>query len=108
MQGKFLADPPIPFHCMIIYEGIDRAIKAEWSRRWAVSETGSTLYEIVPMVGQAWMPRDASRGNRLDLLETARFIMGHCHVGAFAIPWHLEEWAICPWCDDDFTREHIL
>ena len=21
---------------------------------------------------------------------------------------HIEEWAICPWCGDDFTREHIL
>ena len=54
------------------------------------------------------MPQDASRGNKLDLLETTRFITGHCHVGAFDVPWHVEEWAICPWCGDDFTREHIL
>ena len=59
-------------------------------------------------VEQAWLPRDASRGSRFDLLETARFITGHCHVGAFAVPWHADEWAICPWCGDDFTREHIL
>ena len=51
---------------------------------------------------------DASRGSRLDLLETARFITGHCHVGEFTVPWHVDEWAICPWCGDDFTREHIL
>ena len=108
VQGKFLADPSFPFRRRIIYEGIDRAIKAEWSRRWAASETGSALHEIVTTVGQAWMPRDASRGSRLDLLETARFITGHCHVGAFAVPWHVDEWAICPWCGDDFTREHIL
>ena len=47
-------------------------------------------------------------GNRLDLLVTARFIIGHCHVGAFALPWHTEEWVMCPWCGDDFTREHLL
>ena len=103
-----MADPSFPFRHRIIYEGIDRAIKAEWSRKWAVSETGSALREIVTMVGQTWMPRDASRGSRLDLLETARFITGHCHVGAFTVPWHIDEWAICPWCGDDFTREHIL
>ena len=69
---------------------------------------GSTLRKIVLMVGQAWMPQDASRGNTLDLLETTRFIMGHCHVGAFAIPRHVEKWAICFWCGDDFMWEHIL
>ena len=86
-----MADLSIPFHRRIIYEGIDRAIKAEWSRRWAAFETGSALHEIVPKVGQAWMPRDASRGNKLDLLETTRFIRGHRHVGVFAVPWHIEE-----------------
>ena len=108
VQGKFLADPSFPFRRRIIYEGINRAIKAEWSQRWAASETGSALCEIVTTVGQAWMHRDASRGSRRDLLETARFITGHCHVGAFAIPWHVDEWAIYPWCGGDFTREHIL
>ena len=108
VQGKFLADSSFPFRRRIIYEGIDRAIKAEWSRRWAASETGSALREIVTTVGQAWTPRDTSTGSRLDLLERARFITGHCHVGAFAVPWHVDEWAICPWCGDDFTREHIL
>ena len=107
MQGKFLVDPPMPVCRKIIYQGIDRTLKAEWNRRWAASETGSALREIVPMVGQVWMPRDASGETKLDLLETARFITGHCHVGAFAIAWHVEEWAICPWCGDNFTREHI-
>ena len=54
------------------------------------------------------MPWDTSRGDKLDLLEIARFIPSHCHVGAFAVPWHVEEWAICPWCGDDFMREYIL
>ena len=108
VQGKFLTDPSFPFRRKIMYDGIHRAIKAEWSQSWAESETGSALRKIVPTVGQALMPQDAKRGNRLDLLETARFITGHCHVGAFAVPWHIKEWAICPWCGDDFNTEYIL
>ena len=90
-------------HCGCVHSVT--AIKAERSRRWAASETGSTLQEIVLTVGQPWMPQDVSRGNRLHLLETTRFIMGHCHVGDFAVPWSVEEWAIYPWCSDDFRRE---
>ena len=44
----------------------------------------------------------------MDLIETSRFAMGHCHVGDFAVSWHMEEWVICPWCGDHFTREHII
>ena len=60
------------------------------------------------MVGQAWRPRNVGRGRHLDLLEIARFAMGHCHVGGFALPWHMEEWVICPWWRDNFTWEHII
>ena len=51
VQGKSLADPSFPFYCRIIYEGIDRAIKVKWSRRWAASKIGSALRKIVPTVG---------------------------------------------------------
>ena len=47
-------------------------------------------------------------GSRLDLLETVRFATRHCHVGAFSLLWHMEEWPICPWCGDDFNREHMI
>lgn len=99
---------PPPFCRSIVYQAIDRATKAKQSWRRARSETGSTLHKIVPMVGQAWMPWDASRGNKLDLLETTRFIIGHCHMGAFVVQWHIEECAICPWCGNDSMRECIL
>ena len=103
-----MSDPSLHLRRSIVYQGIDRALRAEWSRRWTASETGSALREVLPMVGKAWRPMDTGERNRLDLLETARFITGHCHVGAFALPWHTEEWVMCPWCGDDFTREHLL
>ena len=108
MQGTTLSDSALHLRRSLIYQGIDRALRAEWQRRWTASETGSALREIIPTVGVAWTPMDIGGGNRLDLLETTRFITGHCHVGAFALPWHTEEWVMCPWCGDDFTREHLL
>ena len=59
-------------------------------------------------VGEAWTTRDAESGSRIDLLWTARFLTGNCHVGAFALPWSADEWVECPWCGDVFTRDHLL
>ena len=75
---------------------------------WTTSETRSALREVLPEVGEVWRTRDAESRSRIDLLWTTRFLMGHCHVGAFALPWDVDEWVACPWCGDDFTRDHFL
>ena len=69
---------------------------------------GAGLREVVPIVGEVWTTLDVVQGQRADLLWAARFLIGHCHVGAFALPWHDDEWVACPWCGDDFTRDHMI
>ena len=50
----------------------------------------------MPEVGEVWRTRDAESGSRIDFLWTSRFLTGHCHVGAFALPWAVDEWVGVP------------
>ena len=105
--GKTLLTP-LARRRQTIYQGIDRALRAEWQRRWRESETGGALREALPRVGGAWMTRDTQRGSRVDPLMAARYLTGHCHIGAFDLSWYTEEWVACPWCGDEFSRDHML
>ena len=90
VQGKTLLNP-LTHRRHIIYRGIDRALKAEWSRRWTSSEIGSALWEVLPEVGEAWTTRDARSGSRTNLPWMAQFRVRHCDVGAFPLPWSADE-----------------
>ena len=41
-------------------------------------------------VGEAWTTMDIRSGIKIDLLWTARFLIRHCLIGAFALPWYIE------------------
>ena len=71
-------------------------------------EVGASLREALPTVGCAWRPEDAALGGRLDTTYAARFLTAHCHLGTFSVPWGPDEWALCPLCREDFTREHLV
>ena len=60
------------------------------------------------LVVLVWTPPDVERGIRFCLLVGSRFIIGHCHVRAFARPWHTKECVVCPWCGGVFTLENVL
>ena len=69
---------------------------------------GSSLREALPIVRDAWRPEDADRGGRLDITFAARFLTAHCHLGTFSVPHAPDDWAPCPVCGDDFSREHLV
>ena len=70
---------------------IERALKAEWNSQWTASEMGAALRDLLPRVDTAWWPLDVGNGSRADLLGAARFLMGHCHIGTFRVPWHADD-----------------
>ena len=107
VQSKTLIDP-IPQRHRLIFEGIDRALQAEWLCRWRNSDTGIAYRAVHSTVGRGWRPDDADRCSRSELTLVARFLTGHCHLGDFALPWDLDELVACPWCGHDFSREHLL
>ena len=39
---------------------------------------------------------------------TRRALTAHCHLDSFRVPWDPAEWAPCPLCGEDFTREHLV
>ena len=44
----------------------------------------------------------------MDLTVAARVLVGHCHFGEFSLPWYTEEWVECPWCGEEFSRDHMI
>lgn len=46
--------------------------------------------------------------SKIDLLWMARFLIGHCHVGAFALPWDTDRGVKCTWFGDAFIGYHLL
>lgn len=52
--------------------------------------------------------QDADRGSRFDPLAIACFIMGHCEIRAFDLPWHIYELLVYSWCGDDFSWGRVL
>ena len=99
---------PFPRTRGVIRRAMDRALMLEWQARWSTVEVGASLREALPRVGCAWRPADAELGGRLDTTYAARFLTGHCHLGTFSVPWDPSEWALCPLCGEDFSREHIV
>ena len=87
---------------------MDRALLLEWQARWSTVEVGASLREALLRVGCAWRLSDAKLGGRLDTTCAARFLTGHCYLGTFSVPWDPSEWALCPLCGEDFSREHIV
>ena len=98
----------IPIHHQYIHRARDRALRAELSRRWTSSKTGRALKDGFRRFGEAWTMLDAARGSRSTTLIVARFLVGHCHIGTFCIPWDLDECVVCPWCGDAFTHDHFI
>ena len=99
---------PFPRTRRVIRGAMDRALSLEWQARWSTVEVGSSLREALPIVGDAWRPEDADRGGRLDITFAARFLTAHCHLGTFSVPHAPDDWAPCPVCGDDFSREHLV
>ena len=101
----------IPPRRAIVLGGIDRALHAEWQRRWRSSTQGAALREVLPRVGTPWRQEEATvrSGSTWDFTLVARFFTGHCHLGSFQPPWHEhEDLASCPFCDEVFTRAHLV
>ena len=99
---------PFPRTRGVIRRAMERALMSEWQARWSTVEVGASLREALPTVGCVWRPEDAELGGRLDITYAARFLTGHCHLGSFSVPWDPTEWAPCPLCGEDFTREHLV
>ena len=106
VRGRTLCDP-LSQHTRPIFDGIDRALRAEWQHRWDASDTGSALRAVHAYIGRGWRPVDMDRCSWLELTLVARFIVGHCHLHDFAFPWDSDELVDCPWCGDAFSRSHI-
>ena len=52
---------------------------------------------------------EAGGGSKWDFTTTLRFMMGHCYIGPFSVPWHEEEdWVECPFCGEVFTHQHLV
>ena len=47
------------------------------------------------IVREACMAMDGGSGSMVDLLWMAQFLTEHCHIGAFALLWHANEWVEC-------------
>ena len=105
--GRTLSESQ-PQRWRVITSAIDRALLFEWRVRWRTAATGAALREAFPVVGHEWRPVDAGVGDRLDLTVAARFLVGHCHLGSFRVPWDEDEWEPCPLCGEDFTRAHLV
>ena len=77
-----------------------------------MSETGRTLYTRMGVPGTGWQPEDAFRCPRPWIVMTARFLTGHCHLGAFSLPRgseeEEEEEIPCPLCEAVFSAEHLI
>ena len=71
-------------------------------------DVGSSLREALPTVGRAWRPANTELGGRLDITSVACFLMVHCDLGTFSVPWDPTECAPCPLCREDFSRAHIV
>lgn len=68
---------------------------------------GSDIGWCLQPVGEVWTSLNADRGSTFDLFATARFITGCCHLGAFALPWNIDECVVCTWCGNNFTWDHV-
>ena len=68
---------------------------------------GRFLHDLFEDAGEAWMPEDIARHHRLEVVQVARFMMGHCHLGNFCLPRedHSED---CPLCGEPYSRVHFL
>ena len=53
------------------------------------------------------MPKDIAHCCRSEMVQVARFITGHCHLGNFCLPRedHSED---CPLCGEPYSRIHFL
>ena len=53
------------------------------------------------------MPKDIARCRRPEMVQVARFMTGHCHLGNFCLlrEDHSED---CPLCGEPYSRVHFL
>lgn len=52
--------------------------------------------------------QDANRERIFVRLATIHLTTRHRHARAFAVPWHTDEWVLCPPCGDDFIQEQVF
>ena len=43
----------------------------------------------------------------MEMVLVARYMMGHCHLGPFAIP-HEDELEDCPLCGELYLEDHVI
>ena len=84
---------------------IDEGLRAAWQRTWSNATQGLALRHIFPTVSTHWLPPPSLNRGQATLL--ARFLMGHCHVGSLALPWHDEDdFEECV-CGEVLSRHHL-
>ena len=98
---------PLRSRPRLVLDHIDTALRAEWRRRWHAADTGRFLHDLFEDAGEAWMPEDIARCRRPEMVQVARFMTGHCHLGNFCLPRedHSED---CPLCGEPYSRIHFL
>ena len=91
----------------LVLDHIDNALRAEWQWRWHVADTGCFLHDLFEDAGESWVPEAIARCRRPEMVQVARFMMGHCHLGNFCLPRedHSED---CPLCGELYSRIHFL
>ena len=72
-----------------------------------MADTGRFLHDLFEDAGEAWMPEDIAHCRRPEMVQVARFMTGHCHLGNFCLPQedHSED---CPLCGEPYSRIHFL
>ena len=53
------------------------------------------------------MPEDIARCCRPEMVQVARFMTGHCHLGNFCLPQE-DASEDCPLCGEPYSRIHFL
>ena len=98
---------PLQSRPRLVMDHIDIALRAKWRRCWHAADTGRFLHDLFEDAGEAWMPEDIAHYHRLEMVQLARFVMGHCHLGNFCLPRedHSED---CPLCGEPYSRVHFL
>ena len=58
-------------------------------------------------IGEPWVPEDVHHCRRQEMVQVARFMTGHCHLGSFCILWenYSED---CLLCGELYSRVHFL
>ena len=72
-----------------------------------MANTERFLHDLFEDASEPWVPEDVHHCRRPEMLQVARFMTGHCHLGNFRLP--RENYSEdCPLCGELYSRVHFL